>query len=92
VTHSTIGRSTVRIKAALVWVVFLGCWVTLRFTTLSPLWENVLVAIAMLDAMSMYLVQRWPRSSRHTDKWIALLLKAKISPGFRSNHGPQIPS
>ena len=36
--------------------------------------------------------ERWPHSSRHPDKWIALLLKAKISPGFRSNHDPQIPS
>ena len=33
---------------------------------------------------------RWPRFSGQQDKWIALLWKAKISPGTWSRNDPQI--
>jgi hypothetical protein len=33
---------------------------------------------------------RWPREAGQPDKWIALLWKAKISPGTWSRNDPQI--
>lgn len=50
-------RSTVRVKVAIVWVIFLGCWTTVRFFTLSPAWQDALLLVAMVDAISTYFIR-----------------------------------
>jgi len=51
------GRSAVRVKVAIVWAIFLGCWAAIRFAGLSPGWSDALFVVAAIDAVSIYFIR-----------------------------------
>jgi len=49
--------SNVRLKLALVWIVFLACWFWLKFGRLPPGAQIILFAVAGIDAVLVYFIR-----------------------------------
>lgn len=50
-------RSAVRVKVAVVWAIFLGCWFAIQFLDVSSGWRDVLFVVAAIDAVSIYFIR-----------------------------------
>lgn len=84
------GRSAVRVKVAILWVIFLGCWAAVRFAGLSPGWQEAMFAVAAIDAISVYFIRcercKEPLVSLRPEKVTSLwriIAPAKICPKCR---------
>ena len=57
VRNPSNNRSTVRVKVALTWAIFIGSWGALRFADLSPRLQDVFFLVAAIDAISIYFIR-----------------------------------
>lgn len=55
--HHLQGRSTVRVRLAFVWVIFLSCCCVLQFATLSPGWQDAILGLAGASAISVFFIR-----------------------------------
>jgi hypothetical protein len=61
-------RSAVRVKALLLWAIFLGCWFALRVDEIPLRWQDAILAVAGIDAVLLYFI----RCERCKDPLISL--------------------
>lgn len=66
----------VRVKIAMVWIIFLSCWAVMRFVALSQAWQDALFVIAGVDAISIFFIRceecHEPLVSLRPDKLLSL--------------------